>query len=247
MLVWILLWEIVTLYNAGSYAAAPPHRVIAEFISGAAGPYWAPLWSSFKRILTGYFLALMIGTTIGVMVASSKFCEWMLGGVILGIQSLPSICWLPVAILWFGLNEKAIVFVVLMGSIGSITLASRDGLRMVSPIYNRVSATFGARPWQRLFWVALPAALPQVISGLKQGWSFAWRSLMAGELLYHSTSLGSLLSDARDLADYPRMYAVMLLIIFASVCIDKAVFAQLESRIRRRWGLVEQGTSYHRQ
>src|SRR6185503_18611702 len=133
--------------------------------------------------------------------------------LILGVQCLPSICWLPVAILWFGLNEKAILFVVLMGSVGSITMAARDGLKQIPTTWLRVADTFGAGRWQRLAFVQLPAAVPVFITGLKQGWSFAWRSLLAGELLYRVVGVGGLLTEARDLADYPRMFAVMLLVV----------------------------------
>ena len=236
--VWIVLWEAGTRLFAHSYAAVPPRQVLGEFLSGMAGAYWPPLAASFRRILVGYGLALAIGTTVGALVASSRFFEWLLGALVLGVQSLPSICWLPVAILWFGLNERAILFVVLMGSVGSITIAARDGLRGVPPIFHRVADTFGARAWQHLLFVSLPAALPGFVTGMKQGWSFAWRSLMAGELLYHSRSLGSLLSDSRDLADYPRMYSVMLLVVLASLLVDRAVFAPLERGVRGRWGLA---------
>jgi len=158
---------------------------------------------------------------------------------VLGIQSLPSICWLPLAVLWFGLNEKSILFVVLMGSLGSITMATRDGLRQVPLTYQRVASTFGAAPMQRLLWVNIPAALPVFISGLKQGWSFAWRSLLAGELLFRSVSAGTLLTDARDNFDYPRMFAVMIMIVLVSILIDRILFAKLEARIHARWGLAK--------
>ena len=154
----------------------------------------------------------------------------------LGIQSLPSICWLPVSILWFGLNERAILFVVLMGSVGSITIATRDGLNQIPTTYRRVAGTFGASFWQRLFWVSVPAALPVFISGLKQGWSFAWRSLLAGELLQHVVGVGTMIQDSRDLGEYPKMFASMILILLVSVLVDKVVFTNLETRVRARWG-----------
>jgi NitT/TauT family transport system permease protein len=233
----MVLWEAAVKLFHGSYAAVPPSQVLTEFVGGMAGAYWPPLLASLRRILLGYGMALVIGVTLGSMIASNRFCEWLFGMLVMGVQSLPSICWLPVAILWFGLNERAILFVVLMGSVGSITIATRDGLRGVPPIFHRVGDTFGASAWQKLLFVSLPAALPSVVSGMKQGWSFAWRSLMAGELLYHSRSLGSLLSDSRDLADYPRMYSVMLLVVLASVLVDRTVFTRLERSVRARWGL----------
>jgi NitT/TauT family transport system permease protein len=231
------LWEAVTAINADSYSATPPHRVLSVFISGLSGPFWPAILASLKRILIGFSLALIIGGCAGAGIASSRKIEWLLGPVIPGIQSLPSICWLPVSILWFGLNEKAILFVVLMGSVGSITIAARDGLKLIPQVFHRIGDTYGANAWQKLFLISLPAALPSFVSGIKQGWSFAWRSLMAGELLYHSKSLGSLLSDSRDLADYPQMYAVMLLVIAVSLTIDKTVFTPLDNLVKARWGI----------
>jgi len=237
MAVWLFLWEAAVRIAGSSYTATPPLKVLAEFFSGLQSDFWFPLFYSLKRIIIGYTLALIIGISIGILIATSSFFRWLFGLIILGVQSLPSICWLPVAILWFGLNEKAILFVVLMGSLGSITIAVRDGFNNIPVIYHRVGATFGAKWWQHIIYVSMPAALPNFVTGLKQGWSFAWRSLMAGELLYHSRSLGSLLSDARDLADYPRMYAVMLLIILVSILVERLIFLQLERKIHARWGL----------
>ena len=183
-------------------------------------------------------LALVLGGTLGLLLACCRFCNWLIGPLVLGVQSLPSICWMPMAVLWFGINEKAILFVVLMGSLGSITMATRDGLRQVPVTYQRVASTFGASLRQRLLWVSLPAALPVFVSGLKQGWSFAWRSLLAGELLYGVAGMGGLLTMARDLADYARMFAAMLVIVGVSVLVDRAFFARLEQYVRTRWGLA---------
>ncbi len=157
--------------------------------------------------------------------------------LVLGVQSLPSICWMPFAILWFGLEEKAILFIVLMGSVGSITIATRDGLNQVPVTFQRVAGTFGASYWQQLFWVRIPAALPAFITGLKQGWSFAWRSLLAGELIKHIVGVGGLLNTSRDANDYPRMYASMILILLVSVLVDKVLFSNAEKRVKAKWGM----------
>lgn len=248
IIVWLAIWQLAfVLSGKEAWEFSPPGDVVKSLAEGVAGPGDAHspsfpilrgILASLGRVAYGYGLALIIGVTIGLLLVSSRFVEWLLGPLILGVQSLPSICWLPVSILWFGLNEKAILFVVLMGSLGSITIATRDGLRQVPLTYTRVASTFGASGLQRLLWVSIPAALPVFISGLKQGWSFAWRSLLAGELLYRSTSAGTLLTDARDLADYPRMFAVMIMIVVVSILVDRVVFANLEARIHARWGLT---------
>jgi NitT/TauT family transport system permease protein len=178
-----------------------------------------------------------LGVGTGLLLVSSGFFNWLVGPLVLGVQSLPSICWMPLGILQFGLNEKAILFVVIMGSVGSISIALRDGLMQVPLTYQRVAGTFGANTAQRMLLVSMPAALPAFISGLKQGWSFAWRSLLAGELI-RGSGMGGLLNRSRDENDYPRMFAVMILIVVISVLVDKVLFSRLEERIRVRWGLA---------
>ncbi len=236
---WTGLWALAFwLSGKEEWEFTPPWAVAKTLWAGLGdGTFVRGILASLGRIGYGFGLALVIGTVTGLLLVSNRFVEWLIGPLILGVQSLPSICWLPVGILWFGLNEKAILFVVLMGSVGSVAIATRDGLQQVPVTYQRVAGTFGASMLQRLLWVSIPAALPAFISGLKQGWSFAWRSLLAGELLYRVTGVGGLLTEARDLADYPKMFAVMILIVLVSVLVDKIIFTQLEDRVRMRWGL----------
>jgi NitT/TauT family transport system permease protein len=219
----------------------PPGDAVKALWDGlVTKEFLVALRDSMWRILYGFALALVIGGTLGTSLAYSRHANWFFGPLVLGVQSLPSICWMPVAVLWFGLGEKAILFVVLMGSLGSITMATRDGLRQVPVTYHRVAGTFGASLTQHLLWVSLPAALPSFVSGLKQGWSFAWRSLLAGELLYSVAGVGALITQARDMADYPRMFAAMILIVCVSVAVDKFLFTRLEQHVRVRWGLAAQ-------
>jgi NitT/TauT family transport system permease protein len=160
------------------------------------------------------------------------------GSLVLGLQALPSVCWLPLAILWLGLSEQAIIFVVVMGALFSITLGVDAGVKNTSPIYLKAARNLGSRGLGVYTQVILPSALPAILSGLKQGWSFAWRSLMAGELLYYTLSLGNLLQTGRDLNDAAQVMAVMLLIIILGVSIDSLIFAPIERRVRSRWGLI---------
>jgi NitT/TauT family transport system permease protein len=159
------------------------------------------------------------------------------GSLILGLQALPSVCWLPLAILWFGLTEQAITFVVVMGALFSITLGVVNGIKNTPPLYVRAARTLGTRGIRLATQVILPAALPSIIEGLKQGWTFAWRSLMAAELIYVSLSLGNLLNNGRDLSDASQVMAVMLIIIAIGVAIDTLIFANIERGIRERRGL----------
>jgi len=171
-------------------------------------------------------------------VGSNKFLEETVGGLLVSLQSLPSICWLPLAVLWFGLTEKAILFVVVMGSLLSVTIAMEDGRKHMPKIYGMAGRNLGARGFA-LFWhVLLPASLPYIISGLKQGWAFAWRSLISGEMIFVSLGLGQLLMMGRDLNDMSQVIAVMILIIAIGYIVDGLVFKSVERRLRNKWGLA---------
>jgi NitT/TauT family transport system permease protein len=170
--------------------------------------------------------------------AQIRWAKDTFGMLVLGLQALPSICWLPLAILWFGLNERAILFVVVMGAVFSIAQASEDGIRNTAPIYLRAARNLGARGWRLYANVVLPAALPSIVTGMKMGWSFAWRSLMAGELLYALPSLGNLLMLGRELNNMGQVIAVMLVIIGLGLVSDQLVFGLIERRVRSRWGLA---------
>jgi len=237
---WLLLWEIAfRISGKEEYQFTPPLPVLKTLWEGIQnGTFLRGVWASLGRVLYGYVISLGIGIVLGMLLVSSRFFDWLLGPLVLGVQSLPSICWLPVAILSFGLGDTAILFVVIMGSVGSVAIATRDGLSQVPITYQRVASTFGASLPQRLLWVSIPAALPAFISGLKQGWSFSWRSLLAGELLSNTVGVGKLLTEARDLADYPKLFAMMILVVLISVLVDKVLFSRLEQRIRVRWGLA---------
>ena len=238
--VWLLLWQIAaSLSGKEAWRFVPPAPVLRALAHGLGdGSMLRGVAASLARVAAAFALAIALGTASGVLLTVSSTAAWLAGPLLSGVQSLPSICWMPLAILWLGLNERAILFVALMGSVGSIAMATRDGLASVPLAYQRVAATFGATRWQRLALVQMPAAVPAFVAGLKQGWSFAWRSLLAGELLYRCTSAGSLLTDARDLADYPRLFAVMALLMAVSVAVDRLVFSPLEADVRRRWALA---------
>jgi NitT/TauT family transport system permease protein len=224
----------------------PPY--VFPSMSSVAGSIWAGVTDgsyplaiavSLRRILVGYSLSLSIGIPLGLLLGRVKSVQDTLGSIVLGLQALPSICWLPLALLWFGLSEKAIMFVVVMGAVLSVTLSTADGVRNTPPLYLRAARTMGARGLRLYTGVILPSALPAILSGMKLGWSFAWRSLMAGELLYVSVGLGlgQLLTMGRELNDMSQVIAVMLLIVVIGLTVDRAVFAPAERRVRERWGL----------
>jgi NitT/TauT family transport system permease protein len=200
--------------------------------------FWIAIATSMQRVLIGYAISVVLGLILGLGVSSSKFLEETMGGLLVSLQSLPSICWWPLALLWFGLSQNAILFVVIMGSLLSVTMAMEDGRKQMPKIYGMAGRNLGARGFP-LFWhVLLPASLPYIVSGLKQGWAFAWRSLITAEMLYMSLGLGQVLMMGRDLSDMNQVIAVMVLIVAIGYVVDGLVFKGLERRLQRKWGLL---------
>lgn len=234
--IWVL---VAKLHVWPPYLFPPPWGVAEALWAGFADhSFWIGVVVTMKRMLIGYSLSVVLGMTLGLGVASNKFLEETVGGLLVSLQSLPSICWIPLAVLWFGLTEKAILFVVLMGSLLSVTIAMEDGRKQMPKIYGMAGRNLGASGF-RLFWsVLLPASLPFVVSGLKQGWAFGWRSLIQAEMIFLSLGLGQLLMMGRDLNDMSQVIAVMTLIILLGYLIDGLVFRTMERKLQERWGLV---------
>ena len=236
----LALWQLLSLSGIWpDYLFPGPLAVLGSLVDGFQnGQFLQGSLVSIQRLLIGYGISLVLGVILGLLIGRSRILEQTVGSLILGLQSLPSICWLPIAILWLGLDEQAIIFVVVMGALFSITLGVDAGVKNTPPIYLKAARNLGARGVALSAQVILPAALPAILNGLKQGWTFAWRSLMAAELIYVSVSLGNLLNNARDLNDVSQVMAVMLVIIFIGVTIDGLIFSPLERRVRKRWGLI---------
>ena len=192
--------------------------------------------TSMRRLIVGYLFSLAGGVGLGLLLARSRPLRESVGTVVTGLQALPSICWLPLALLWFGLSETAILFVVVAGSLLAITVATEAGVSNVPPLYVRAARTMGARGATLYLRVILPAALPAILSGMRLGWTFAWRSLMAGELLFVSGGLGQLLATGRELGDMSRVMAVMVAIVTLGLVTEVLIFQRLDARVREVWG-----------
>ncbi|MCX6017070.1 MAG: ABC transporter permease [Chloroflexi bacterium] len=231
-------WELLARSGIWEeYLFPGPLMVGRTLIDGVvSGVYLHGVWVSLQRIAVGYGISVVLGVVLGVLIARVAILEDTLGALVIGLQALPSVCWLPLAILWMGLNERAIQFVVIMGSLFSITLGVRDGIRNTPPIFVKAARNLGAHGWNLYTQVVVPAALPSIVAGLKQGWAFAWRSLMAAELLFFSLSLGNLLQTGRDFNDAAAVMAVMVLIVMIGVGVNQFVFGPVERRIAERWG-----------
>ncbi len=239
----LALWEVGFRREWWTpYLFPGPSEVAQAFVGGLRdGTLILATRISLARIGMAFGVALVAGTLLGMLSGSVPFFRRTIGAVALGLQTLPSICWLPLAIVWFGLSESAILFVTIMGALLSITISVSDGIRNIPPLYLRAARMMGAKGPRLYAEVMLPAAFPAMISGAKQGWAFAWRSLMAGELLSVSTGalgLGQTLMRGRDLNDMSLVLAVMFVLVLVGVVADRLVFARLEASVRRRWGLA---------
>ncbi len=239
----LLTWELLSRFGPWPRWLFPGPVAVAESIGRmvADGRLAGAAARSLARLAQGYAASAALGVPLGVAMARSDWVRQPLRPIVLGLQALPSICWLPLAILWFGLSESAILFVVVMGSLLAIAIATEDAVAGVDPVLLRAAGTLGIRGPRFHVGVLLPAALPGILTGLKLGWSFAWRALMAGELLFVAGGLGQLLQAGRELLDAAQVMGVMASIVAIGMTVDRVLFRILELRVRRRWGLVEAG------
>lgn len=242
----LLLWQLLYLASVDWFGWAKPYAVphpagVWESLTAllSDGTLLTAVLSSMLRVLAGFAIAIVIGMLLGILILQSSYLETNLKPVILGIQTLPSICWVPFAILWFGLTETAIIFVVIMGSAFGIAMGVENAVKNIPPLYIKAAQTMGITRRQLYRKVILPAALPALIGSLKQGWSFAWRALMSGEVMSASAGLGYTLMIGRDLADINQVMTVMLIIILLGIVIDKGIFSTWENHLLRRRGLLE--------
>ncbi|MEV0203917.1 ABC transporter permease [Streptomyces sp. NPDC050788] len=200
------------------------------------------IWTSVSRGLLGFFFALVIGTPLGLLVARVKFVRAAIGPILSGLQSLPSVAWVPPAVIWLGLNNSMMYAVILLGAVPSIANGLVSGVDQVPPLFLRAGRTMGATGIKGIWHVTLPAALPGYVAGLKQGWAFSWRSLMAAEIIANfpdlGVGLGQLLENARTASDMAMVFEAILLILFVGIAIDLLIFSPLERWVLRSRGLL---------
>ena len=201
---------------------------------------------TMRRAGIGFGSAILIGGVIGLAVARLKVLRTGIGSMITGLQTMPSVAWVPLAIVLFQLSERAILFVVILGAAPSIANGIIDGIDNVPPVLLRAGRVLGARGFSALRYVVIPAALPSVVSGLKQGWAFAWRSLMAAELIGGfpgHLGIAQQLNVATQNADYPSVYESMIVIFVIGVVVDVVFFGTIVRAIRKRYGLIDAAAS----
>ena len=195
---------------------------------------------SLSRLAIGFTLSIFFGGLLGLLMWRFRTLDEFFGPLFLGLQTLPSVCWVPLAVLVIGLNEYGVLFVVVMGSFFAIAIALRDGLRTIPPIYERAGAMLGTSGWRMYRYVLLPASLPALASSLRQGFSFAWRSLMGAELIFAVSrhGLGFLLEIGRSYSDVAQVVVVMAIMVIIGIMADRFFFGVVEKSIHRRFGLT---------
>src|SRR5467141_1871338 len=237
----LLLWEAAFRARIWSPVLLPSPRQVVRYLESAAvdGTLAKATVITMRRLLIGYVIGLIGGLPLGLLTARWKVFQDTIGTLALGLQTLPSVCWVPLALLWFGQTEAAMLFVVVMGTLWSVVIATDTGVRHVPPIYRRAALTMGSKRLHIWLKVILPAALPFIVSGMKQGWAFAWRSLMAAEIyvtILTGFGLGHLLHYGRELNAMDQVIGVMLVIVVIGLLADNIVFALAERFLHRRWG-----------
>jgi len=237
------VWQlVVSLRLEPSFAIPSPGAVWSAFVHQVhIGNVGTAVVTSVLHGAEGYAIALLLGTPLGLLIARVQVVRLAIGSLISALQSLPSVTWAPIGLLWFGLNQTTILFVVVMGALPSIAGGVVSAVDQIPPLLLRVGDAMGARGIARYRYVVLPAALPGYVAGMKQAWSFSWRSLMAAELIVNGGSLGfglgQLLESGRAQTDMPTMLTAILLILAVGVLVDALIFAPLDRSVRRRRGL----------
>ncbi|MBI2237360.1 MAG: ABC transporter permease [Actinobacteria bacterium] len=241
----LLVWWAVAASGFFNQAVLPsPNKVLSAFVANltrtrlSRESLLAATQASVIRLAVGIAIAVVLGTIAGLAMAASRNVQRSVGSLMSGLQALPSISWLPLAMLWFGLTERAILFVVIIGSVPAVAIAAASSIRLVPPLLVRAGKTLGARRWTLYRRVVLPAAVPGYVGGLQQAWALGWRALMAGELISTGgKGLGHLLDANRQLQQTPSVLAVMVMIVLVGMAVE-AAFGAVDRRVRSRRGLL---------
>ncbi|MFQ5940758.1 MAG: ABC transporter permease [Nitrososphaerales archaeon] len=215
-----------------------PLQVIDTFVETASsGALPFAVGTSLLRLFVGFVIAVAGGIAIGLYMAKYRTVHETLGSLVLGLQSIPSIAWVPIGFIWFGLNDAGIIFVVVIGTIFSMAMSTYSAIRNIPPIYLRAARNMGAKGISLLANVVFPAALPHLVSGMRHAWSFAWRALINAEMLFLFFGLGFMLNIGRELFSMAQVISIMIVIMSIGLTIDLLLFSRIERTVESKWGL----------
>ena len=236
----IVVWQIVFSLNIWSAHIFPSSIQVAQDLAYgiADGSLIFAIATSMWRLIIGLIISIAGGITLGIFMARIESVNQTIGSLVLGLQSVPSVAWVPLALLWFGLTDAGIIFVTVASSLFAVTINTYSGMKNVPTSYIAAARNMGASGVQLITNVMLPAAFPYLISGFKQGWAFAWRGVIGAEIIFSFLGLGFLLNIGRELNDISQVIATMLVIMVIGIVIDGLVFKKIERKVMSRWGLA---------
>lgn len=235
----VAVWQAFDSANIWPDQIFPsPLEVGEDLVYGASdGSLFFGIGTSMWRLIVGLTIAIGGGMVLGIFMARVETVNQTIGSLVLGLQSIPSVAWVPLAIIWFGLTDAGIIFVTTMGALFAVTINTYSGVKNIDPNFIAAARNMGAKGEQLITSVLIPAAFPYMISGFKQGWAFAWRGVIGAELLFSFLGLGFLLNVGRQLSDISQVIAIMLVIMTIGILIDGFVFKRIENKVMSRWGL----------
>ena len=235
----IIVWQAIdSADNWPDNIFPSPIEVGEDLVYGISdGSLFYGIGTSMWRLIVGLAIAIGGGMILGIFMARVETVNQTIGSLVLGLQSIPSVAWVPLAILWFGLTDAGIIFVTAIGAVFAVTINVYTGVKNIDPSYIEAARNMGAKGSQLITTVLIPAAFPYMITGFKQGWAFAWRGVIGAELLFSFLGLGFLLNVGRQLNDVSQVIAMMLVIMGIGILIDGFVFKRLEDKVMSRWGL----------
>jgi NitT/TauT family transport system permease protein len=235
----VLVWQALDIANVWPDSVFPsPYEVAEDLGYGAAdGTLWIGIGTSLWRLAAGFAIAVAGGIMLGIFMARVNTVNETIGSIVLGLQSIPSVAWAPLAIIWFGLTDVGIIFVTVAGALFAVTINTYTGVKSINPDFIAAAQNMGAKGEQLITKVLIPAAFPYLITGFKQGWAFGWRGVVGAELLFSFLGLGFLLNVGRQLSDVSQVIGMMIVIMIIGIVIDGLIFKRLEDKVMARWGL----------
>ncbi|MDR1254694.1 MAG: ABC transporter permease [Puniceicoccales bacterium] len=240
----LCIWQCAYVLGGCSDLIFPTPIQVARFLwhACADGTLVGATWMTIKRLILGYSISVFIGIPMGMLCSRFYILNAFIGKLVLGLQTLPSICWVPLTLLWFGQTDRAILFVVTMGSLWSLIASTESSVCQIPNLYIKAARTMGSRGIDLWVTVIFPAALPLIITGMKQSWAFAWRSLMSAEI-YVSTirglGIGQLLHYGREMQAMDQVVGIIFVIIAIGFIAEKIIFVNLEKTLHKRWGFIK--------
>jgi NitT/TauT family transport system permease protein len=235
----VIAWQAISMSDVWPNNIFPsPYDIVEDLTYMASdGRLFFGIGTTIVRLIVGLAIAITGGIVLGIFMARIETVNQTIGSLVLGLQSIPSIAWVPLAILWYGYGDAGIIFVTAIGAIFAVTINTYTGIKNIDPHYIEAARNMGAKGSQLITNVLIPAAFPYMISGFKQGWAFAWRGVIGAEILFSLLGLGYLLQVGRFTYDVSQVISIMLVIMVIGMAVDGFIFKKLEDKVMSRWGL----------